>query len=86
MGGHHALIEQLCMTRTNIPTFFLSLFISMQLVCPQVFGCEWHAEMKAADATNGLDWMLLLCGRSAPLPLLFSLDLWSLKKHNRVLT
>ena len=63
---------------TNI---LLSLFISMQLVCPQVFGCEWHAEMKAADATNGLDWMLLLCGRSAPLPLLFSFDLWSLEKH-----
>lgn len=57
LGDHHALIEQLCTTRSNIPTFFLSLFLSMQLLCHQVFGCEWHAEMKAADTTNaiGLD-------------------------------
>jgi hypothetical protein len=30
----------------------LSLKISMQLLCHQVFGCEWHAEMKAEDTTN----------------------------------
>jgi len=34
---------------TNI---LLSLFISMQLLCPQVFGSQWHAQIKAADATN----------------------------------
>ena len=52
----------------------------MQLLCPQAFGCEWHAEVKAADTTNALDWMFLLCSRSAPPPLhYFSLDLRSLK-------
>lgn len=55
-GGHYALIEQLCMTRTNIPTFFsLSLFsfyIYTQLLCLHAFGRGWHAEMKAADTTN----------------------------------
>jgi len=24
----------------------------MQVLCLQVFGCEWHAQMKAADTTN----------------------------------
>jgi hypothetical protein len=46
-------------------TYQHSIFIlSMQVLCPKVFGCEWHAEMKAADTINmlRLDVMyFLLC-------------------------
>lgn len=75
LGGHHGLIEQLCMTKTNIPTFFISLFISMQHVCLHMFGCEWHAEMKAADTTKAQIGCFFKCPPPL-LPLLFSLEIF----------
>lgn len=44
----------------------------MQLLCHQVFGCEWHAEMKAADTTNA--WLGFFFYAAEAPPLLFSLD------------
>jgi len=42
----------------------------MQLLCPQVFGCEWHAAMKAADATNASIGCFFYAAEAPP-PLLY---------------